>query len=580
MGFFICYKRSSNEVTELKSVLNERVIPSPINYSDDRKSMYVGEIFDCTSKDIFVSNWKIEPNILNSFMAAGYAIHFDDSECIFATDNTGRELLYYYFSKEYFILSDSFWDIVKEIDPKIEDIDSHIVKEMIASGTGVPCDHSTLIKNLYWAEPNLKCKFDPISWEITLEKYKDIRRSGSVYDMDEAVKQMDRAMIKMVQLLSEKFPKETFGLGLSGGLDSRIALYYLQQSKNKLECFNVCTKRPRKILLAKSVKNARKLAKHKCASYCEVEWNIKTLRSKFDRMMEFQPLGTCGHFTNAYKYETEGMPDYDVLITAGQGIGPYLVGVSASDGSDNLTREEIIGYLMNLEIENAPAYRFTIQSIRRILSNGGLKFIDVKKGRGYKCWAKYADDGTYNRIRDKVEAFVDSRLQKGYRPADITLDFRTSALGAIGRNGAYESVLCLYRNFTIYTPFLVKCGLNWDISLIENRKILKELIKQKMPEFESVGEEEVGASNFKSPLMKFIRRIEFLLRGSGIKADEWYSNNAEVRKLFFEDFANGCIWFDLICNVKSEPGEIWKLSPGRKNSIWEIKRLIDSNFPH
>ncbi len=573
MGFLIYYKKEK-ENYKLSTILPERTIPSPINYASDKSSMYVGEFFECGLQDILNSNWQVNPKILNSFLSAGYAIHFDKNGCTFATDNTGRELLYYYFNESCFMLSDSFWQIVKEINPSIEDIDSNVVKEMIAS-SGVPCDHVTPVKNLLWAEPNLIGSFDAKNGNAKFKRFDDIQRSGIVTDISQAVEQMDEAMSKMVRLLSTKFDGKIFGLGLSGGLDSRVALHYIQQCDSMVKCFNVCTKRPRKLFLAKSVKNARQLAKSKNAEYYEIEWNVKTIRDKFDRMLEFQPLGTCGHFTNAYKYEIEGMPEYDLLITAGQGIGPYLVGVSATENSDNLSREQLFEYLMTLETENTPAYRFTIQSIRRILSNSGLRFIDTKKGRGYDCWRKYADENTYKRICKKVESFLDSRLEKGIRPADITLDFRTSTLGAIGRNGAYESVLGTYRNFTIYTPFLVKCGLNWDISIIENRNILKELIKRKMPEFASVGEEEVGASNFKSPLKKFIKRIEFLLRGSGIKADEWYSNNKIVREAFYEDFNNGCKWFDLICNVKSFPDDIWKLSPGRKNSIWELKRLID-----
>lgn len=574
MSFLVFYKKVKDTYL-LETILNEREIPSPITYAKDMDSMYVGECFGCSAKEIINSDWKNNPSVLNSYMSAGYIISFDKDNCYFATDNTGRELLYYYYSNDYFMVSDSFWHIVKRIEPTIEDIDANVIREMIAMGGGVPCNHVTPIKNLFWAEPNLLCKFNARTGKATFDRFERIRRAGEIKDISVAVDQMDEAMKQMAKWLTEKFPDKIFGLGLSGGLDSRVALHYMQYCNNPLECFNVCTSRPRKILLAKSVKNARSLAKAKNANYCEVEWNVNSLRQKFERLLEFQPLGTAGHFTNAYKYETEGMPKFDVLITAGQGIGPYLVGVSAADNSDAQTQEQIFDYIMNLEVENAPAYSFITQAIRRILSESGLKFVDTRQGKGYKCWKSYADDNTYERIREKVNKFIDSRMKEGYRPADITLDFRTSTLGAIGRNGAYESMLGTYRNFTIYTPFLVHIGLNWDISIIENRKILKELIRKKMPEFANVGEEEVGAANYNSALRKFIKRAEFLLRGSGIKADEWYSNNTVVAQLFYEDFRNKCVWFDKLMNIKSDPAAIWRLSPGRKNSIWELKRLVD-----
>lgn len=170
---------------------------------------------------------------------------------------------------------------------------------------------------------------------------------------------------------------------------------------------------------------------------------------------------------------------------------------------------------------------------------------------------------------------MDDRLAKGYRPADITLDFRTSTLGAIGRNGAYESSFGRFRNFTIYTPFLVREGLRWDIPLVEDRRVLKELVKREIPEFASVGEEEVGSVGSASSLALFANKLEFVARGSGIMAEEWYRNHPAIRKAFHEDMGNDCTWFYELVPGAREVDSVWKMSPARKNSIWEMKRLVD-----
>lgn len=44
--------------------------------------------------------------------------------------------------------------------------------------------------------------------------------------MDDAVESLDTALRDMANEMSASFSDASFGLGLSGGLDSRIALHY------------------------------------------------------------------------------------------------------------------------------------------------------------------------------------------------------------------------------------------------------------------------------------------------------------------------------------------------------------------
>lgn len=59
-------------------------------------------------------------------------------------------------------------------------------------------------------------------------------------------------------------------------------------------------------------------------------------------------------------------------------------------------------------------------------------------------------------------------------------------------------------------------------------------------------------------------------------ADEWYANNTYVHKAFIEDMTSAGTWFYKLFPKASDYNRIWKLSPARKNSIWEAKRLVDA----
>lgn len=574
MSFTICYRRDG-EAWRLNFSEPHRAIPSPIEFDEKRGMMLIGERFGESLEEIFDASWRERPALVNELGIAANLIAFNREGCEFVTDTTGRELLFYYKGEDLFVLSDSFWDILKIVRPDLDDLDGEVIEEMIATGCGVPCDFTTPVKGLHWAHPNMFGRFSAASGAFNSQKFAEVRRRGEVRDIDEAVEGLHRSMRTMAETLTTQFPDQKFGLGLSGGLDSRVALHYLQEAGADLVCFNTCTTRPHKVLVAHSVAKARALAKASGVEYREVEWRPETVRDKMNRMLEMQPLGTTGHYTNVYKYEPFGLPEFDLLVTAGQGIGPYLVGVSAAQNSDEWTRGDVLNYLLALSHASAQPYPFTLHSFKKQLVKMGMRGLDTIKGSEYDQWRRIATDDAHNRVAEKVASFVDSRLSRGYRPADITLDFRTSTLGAIGRNGAYESGLGRFRNFTIYTPFLVREGLKWDIPLVEDRRVLKELVKREIPEFASIGEEEVGSIGSASSVALFMNKLEFVVRGSGIMAEEWYRSHPAVRQAFEEDMGSECAWFYELVPGAREVDSVRRMSPARKNSIWEMKRLVD-----
>lgn len=573
--FYIEYRKSEGGVT-LSSRIDPRDIPSSLRVSTDGKSLYVGEVFDRSDEEFFQCGWEDDPNFLNQGLSALYAVRFDSCNCVFAADVSGRELLYYYISDFCFILSDSFWGILKRIQPSFEDIDKSVLAESITMGGGSPCDYSTPIKGLKWLGANYAGVFNPDAWTLGVHSYADIRRSGEVKDMDEAIEGFDTSMHKMTECLAERHPNAKFGLGLSGGLDSRTALHYLLEAGLDVTCFNVGKSKPHGFLLASSLGKAHKLAAISNVEYCTVEWYPETLREKMNLMLKNQPIGTGGHYTNAYKYETNGRPHFDVLIGGGQAIGPMLVGVSAFDKSDKLGEEDVFAYLMHLAVGEVRAYSYTENSIRKQLLQFGLKNVDTEAGKNADQWNRIVGKESYLRIADKIGRYVKGCVERGYGPSDITLDYRTRALGPTGRNGAYESGLGTEKSYTIYTPFLIREALKWDTPLVEKRRVLKALIAKKCPEYSKIGEETFGSTKVRqSARSLFLQKIEFALRGSGIMTDDWYSRHRVVRELFIEDMANSCEWFyELIPAARDYEG-VWEMSPARMNTIWEAKRLID-----
>lgn len=573
MSFVVSYNKDGNCYRVEKRV-TERSHPSPSILSEDGSALILGETFDRTSEEIMASGWEDNPTVLNLGCSAICVVRWTETKCWFATDICGREILYYYHDSGRFIVADTFWDIVKELKPSYGSIDKEVAEELIANGGGSPCDYRTIIKGLFWTPPNTLGIFDATSGQLFITCYASICRSGEVTNLDEAVEGMDAAMNNMASFLVRRFPESVFGLGLSGGLDSRTALHYLQKHGAQLTCFNTCTVRPHGVLLASSLKKARALAAVSKVEYREVEWEPDDIRHKMDLLLRNQPLGTSGHYTNAYKYEERGMPTFDVLVSAGNAIGPCLVGALAPAGSDSWKHKQVFAYLMGLALGGTLPYGYTCVLVRRYAEKLGFG-IDDTVGTEGKLWSSIVSSEVVERVGCKVSRFADERLNKGWKPADIFLDFGTSVQGPVGRNGAYESRFGQCRSFTIYTPFLVKEGLRWDTSIVADRTILKELIMRKMPEFAAIGEETYGGARASTRFADCLDKLGFLLRGSGIMSDEWYAKNAFIRAAFFEDMNNGCEWFFETFPCCRDADAVCRLSPTRRNAIWEVKRLVD-----
>ena len=566
--FYVSYIRNKDEKFILDSSVSKREVPSHLSLSKDGRSFCVGCSMDVTPEKLFASDWETNPALLNESRSALYIVRYDEGGCTFATDNSGRELLFYYHDDRRLVLSDSFWGILKVIEPTYDDLDFEVIAEMIASAGGVPCDNSTPIKGLCWLPVNTICSFDAHTGSFSKRVYADTKRTCEITSLDVAVESFDRCMCEMAAFLAEEHKGEKFGLGLSGGLDSRVALHYLENAGIRPTAFNLCVTRPHKLFLATSVLNARSLARAAHADYREVEWRPESVRAKMDAMLIHNPLGTCGHYTNAYKYETQGLPEFDVLVTAGQAIGPNLVGGTVVSNADTMSKEEVFDCLYTICTGDVLPYAYTEGLIRG-------KFNAKGDGANHEAWEEIITPAVTNSIARRIRSFIDDRYRRGFTAADTLMDYRTSALGAIGRDGAYESLFGTKRSYTIYTPFLVREGLKWDVPLVKERLVLKELIKHKIPEFTEVGEETYGGLDTSSKLRGGLGKLIFLLRGSGIMAQEWHARHPAIRKAFLEDMTSQCEWFFAMFPSAEKYEKVWRMSPSRRNSVWELKRLVD-----
>lgn len=563
MSFIVTYRRFGRTKVVFSKTVQRRLTPSPSFEGEDGASFGVGELFGMSPDAVLSSGWQANPGLINSLDVSVTLVSADHKRCNFLIDARGMEPLYVLHRSDCFAVSDSLWDIVRFLKPSFDDIDTEALQESLAIG-GTPFSGKLFIKGMRVVTGNRAGSFDSEAWTFDLSQYAGYRHSGEVDNLDDAVELMDAAMKGAAGAIGRNFGACKYGLGLSGGLDSRIALHYLLDAGLDVAAFNTCVKRPHRLLLAKSLKNSRELARVSGVEYKEVEWGTARLREKIDLQLASKPTGPA----DFYKYEAIGMPSFDVMIS-GAGIGTYLLGCGIPENLSLLTVSDIVQAMYQIYMYFVQPLSESKSSINSFCKKRRIPMPFMERDQ---LWDALVPPSAYETIVDDISCFVQRKAENGYALGDILFEGKARAQ-CPGRFGAFESRFGTVRSLPYDTPFTFNAGLKISIDLLRGRKLHKELIRKKAPEFAAVPEE--GVSLSRRGINAYLSRLEYFARGSGHLAIEWFAKDPAIKREFFEDMNNECTWFWDLFGLSRKTWEVWGMSPTRKNVIWATKLIID-----
>ena len=543
-----------------------RTTPSPAYRAQDGKTFILGQVFSNSFEDVAQSNWKENPNVLNEFEGAISAAYADDAGCIFASDINGIEIWYTYHKGGCFILSDDFWDIVKIIQPSYEDIDPEQVR---LSLVGRSVTGETLIRNLKLVFPFSVGKYDPVANQLSISRYMDFKYTHEITDIDEAVERMDRILDQSMQKIKALCGDVVYGLGISGGLDSRVVLHYATKHEMKLAGFNICVPRPHKLFQARSCKNARQIAQAFKTPFQIIKWNAAIVGEKIETKVKNYPLGGG---RNSFKYEPN-VPTFDALLAGSSG---EIVGGALPTRINYFSRNELISCILTFfnKVENGRTFK--ARAARGLNYLFGTKFKETSPS----AVQKLLSPTDILNARESITNLVDEGIRTGKTNLEIYEYFLLNILGFRNRFGAFESMFGTKRSFSIYIPFLLKETLKWSPELLLNRNALNALIVQKIPEVKDVRSElyEPAPGQKLNKWNKLINMVDFVVRGNGVAIDDYWTKKIPIKRELAARLDNGCQWFTQIFRVDAKSLSALVVGSGEAEfmiNVWELKTLID-----
>lgn len=575
MSFVVLYGKSKTEIIEYR----KRKTPSPVYILENRNEVIIGDFFDSTEYEILPNGWKENPEVLDKYNAAISIISYDEGNCFFYSNLYSQECLYYFCDdlKNNVYISDDFWDIVKVLEPTFEMLDIENVKLTLELGSSLLSDQ-TIIKGLKILLPGMLAKYNKQSSELTIEKREFLKFDCLINDLNEAVDRIDYGMDKTIKDIKKKHGDVIYGIGLSGGLDSRLVLHYALKNNMKVLCFNLCDIRPHYFLKARSVRLAEKIARICHIPIKLIQWNKNEIDVAKKKKTQYYPYGPLSEAAlDIYKYTPEDLTQMDILLTGGANIAGYLV-CGTMDQANVTGLNDITKY-----IENKIIYIYSTYNLGKFWKGISAIFnIPIKGKNQYKFeWERILYEEQKIIIHSRIEDYVRDMLKRGFQSGyEIVINFRMLFLVNQLRNGAFESRFGEKRSYSIYSPIVLKEALKFDFSnteLLKDRNILRELIRQKMPELSTIDEENYMPSPQKvnNKLDRILSVVDRVIRGDGAHIAPKFWKDKKVYQSFLSDMNNKCVWFYRIFNIENHVNDIRHTNYRLMSSLWNVKRIID-----
>lgn len=465
----------------------------------------VGEIFSHPQEDVVDMIFQKDTARLKKVLGEFCIICFDPKleNITLCGDKACRSLVFY--NIDGFVGLD-FWDAVNFLSLGIDDVDSLGLKEHVFFNTGLR--HNTIFNNLKIVPPATLVEINTSSKEVLLEKYWTFKFKKSDKTTAQKMDEFDSIMNNAFQSIKKNNPKDSiYGIGISGGLDSRIIPYYADKNKLSLKSFIIGKEKPNRFLLSNDHYSSQKIVEYFKLDHQILEMDDLPFKTKLAKDVAGSPCGGAQLFK---VIDSEKLP-IDVLLTGASG---FFVGASPNYGK--VVDQEIL----------YSTYSYLSVLRKKIKWNKIRKGLNAVCGFNIKAPALIYKNGIEGVVSsDDIESFDDS-INRFYKNLPNSTNIEKIMnhvvffLGQRNRQGSFESCLGRFKSYTPYYPFLVDFIQTLDEDEFVNRSFFENFIRVRLPFLADIRSQDHKAALSKGGKAPFFNRmfamVVYVLRGNGV----------------------------------------------------------------
>jgi len=486
-------------------------------YKDKYYYFFIGEVFSCGVEDLIdllVSADKVKAQqVVGEFSLIVYDA--TTNAVMFLNDKSGRDLVYYSVKKGLSI-SDDFWSIVHHDKYSLNDIDTTELKTQLFFSASTT--YKTILNGLKIFENAALAQY--VDSILSIEQYWHFKFVKNSFSTDEKYDALDVALKDSFEYIKRSNDKDTsYGIGVSGGMDSRIIPHYAMKLGMKLNSFIIGQEKPNIFWRSNDHSSSDIVVDYFNLDHKKLDFNELSYEDK--NKLDCMKAPACS--SQIFKIPNIAKCNFDVLLTGASG---FIVGSSPF-------------YSKNIELSLLDTI-FSQQSDLKLK----VDFYKYKKGLNYLLGnlfdlqdelpneipgvisAKEIED-----IKRNSEIFIDK--MEGYSDTEKLMNYAIGVLGQKNKSGAFESIVNQKKTYTPYTPFLLDLVETWSDDDIYDRKLFEGFIRDRLPELANIKQQNhKTAIDIKKPnvFQKISSLALYVLKGQGVMN---YNNWAKQK-----DFTN------------------------------------------
>lgn len=463
----------------------------------------------------------IVPEVKGEFLIIYYEC--ESRKVYFANSKLGRETLFYFYDGDSFILSDDFWEIINLIAPSASEIDAQSVKEFAVFHHAL--FHKTIVKNVNFLPPASIGEFSLEGHTCNLKQYWDFRyKLNEHLTISEAADRLDRLLDNGVRQIKERNGEYVvYGVGLSGGLDSRLIPHYALKHNLALRSFIIGEKRPHKFILSGDHSSARKLAKYYKVEHCEVEYDSENFGNKSFYDVRYFPMGSSQVFITVHSE----LPKFEILLTGMD--GGELLGATLPSNIMRLNAEELLDaiiqffsymYVFKKKIIISKLLRYPIRLTKLMFRSNS--FEGVLRSEGVVKRERIdgiIDETAFITARAKIHQFIKANSDKPN--IDILQKYLFFHIAYRNKYGAFGSLHGRQKSYSVFLdPYLLEEALTWKPEFLINRRLQNYFFVKRFPELAKIkaqdAREAIYYRNRSNSLRRVVAFVMYFIRGVGV----------------------------------------------------------------